>query len=384
MSKRSPASIGPRVGRRGPRKGAWGLLAVATAAIAIAGCSSAHGTSSSSGKKSSDSSAKGIVIGFSQRRVAGSDWYKTLITGAQSEAKTLGASIKVLDANGDTTQQNQDVQTLLSENVSAFILNANDPLGVAPAVNAMRQDRVPFVEVNSNLDPSLAKDSACYIAEDQVTTGAKVGTAIAQDAIKRYGKSANVKLVAVGGSPGDVLSELRWKGFEQGYHAVMAKYPGFHTANLPIQYGQWLPDQALPLIRDIASANPSLRIIYSESDVMQAGIQHGLQDAGLWNKNILEGSYDGGMNGIQPMVTNPSGPMQADGANVPWDQGAEAVKLAVAAVKGQQKSACPTGIDLVHTPLITPANAKTYYNPKLTHVQIPLSQVQFTYAKSGA
>lgn len=369
--------------RRHSKKRILGFSAAAAAVIAVAGCSSAS-SANSANANSGDSSGKSIVIGFSQRRVAGSDWYKTLITGAQAEAKKLGVTVKVLDANGDTTQQNQDVQTLLTEGANAVILNANDPLGVAPAVNAMRQARVPFVEVNSNLDPSLAKDAACYIAEDQEATGAKVGTAIAQDAIKRYGKSANVKLVGIGGYPGDVISELRWKGFEQGYNSVMAKYPSFHTTNLPFQYGQWLPDEALPPIRDIASANPNLKIIYSESDVMQAGIQHGLQDAGLWNQNILEGSYDGGMNGIQPMVQDPTGPMQADGANVPWDQGAEALKLAVAAVKGQEKSVCPTGTDLIHTPLVTPANAKTYYNTNLTHVQIPLSQVKFTYTKSGS
>lgn len=384
MPKCLPISTGHRAARRGRSRGTLGLLAVATAGVVIAGCSTASGASSANGKSSGGSSGKGIVIGFSQRRVAGSDWYKTLITGAQAEAKTLGATIKVLDANGDTTQQNQDVQTLLTEGVNAIVLNANDPLGVAPAVHAMRQAHVPFVEVNSNLDPSLTKDAACYIAEDQVATGAKVGAAIAQDAIKRYGKSASVKLVAVGGYPGDVITELRWKGFEQGYNGVMAKYPSFHTTNLPIQYGHWLPDQALPPIRDIASANPNLKIIFSESDVMQAGVQHGLQDAGLWNQNILEGSYDGGMNGIQPMVADPTGPMQADGANVPWDQGAEAVKLAVAAIKGNEKTVCPTGTDLIHTPLVTPANAKTYYNPNLTHVQIPLSKVQFTDAKSGS
>lgn len=373
-----PASRRSGARRRTPA-GVLGLLAVGAAGVAVAGCGSS--ASGGGGSGNSSGSGKRIVIGFSQRRVAGSDWYKTLIAGAQAEAKKEGASIQVLDANGDTTQQNQDVQTLLTRGVNAVILNANDPEGVTSAIQAMKQARVPFVEVNSNLSPTLTKDAACYIAENQVTTGAKVGRAIAQDAITRYGQHANVKLVGIGGYPGDVISELRWKGFEQGYKAVMAKHPSFHTTVLPFQYGHWLPDQALPPIRDIASANPSLQIVYSESDVMQAGIQHGLQDAGLWGKNILEGSYDGGMNGIQLMVNNPTGPMQADGANVPWDQGAEAVKLVVAAVKGQENSVCPTGTDLIDTPLVTPHNAKQYYNAKLTHVQIPLSQVKLVHGK---
>ena len=58
---------------------------------------------------------KQIVIGFSQRRVAGSDWCKTLIAGATSEAEKLGVKIVVTDAGGDTVRQNSDVQTLHHE-----------------------------------------------------------------------------------------------------------------------------------------------------------------------------------------------------------------------------------------------------------------------------
>jgi ribose transport system substrate-binding protein len=60
---------------------------------------------------------------------------------------------------------------------------------------------------------------------------------------------------------------------------------------LPVRYGHWLPDQALGPIRDIATANSDLKVVYSESDVMQAGIEQGLKQAGIWN-DILEASYD--------------------------------------------------------------------------------------------
>lgn len=40
---------------------------------------------------------------------------------------------------------------------------------------------------------------------------------------------------------------------------------------LPRKYGNWLPDKALPEMRDVATANPDLKVVFSESDVMQAG-----------------------------------------------------------------------------------------------------------------
>ncbi|WP_284292029.1 sugar ABC transporter substrate-binding protein [Luteimicrobium album] len=78
-------------------------------AVALtASCSSDPGADE---KKSGDS----IVLGFSQRRLAGSDWWKTLLQGAQDRAKELGVSIEVTDAGGDTVKQNSDVDTLITK-----------------------------------------------------------------------------------------------------------------------------------------------------------------------------------------------------------------------------------------------------------------------------
>jgi ribose transport system substrate-binding protein len=221
-------------------------------------------------------------------------------------------------------------------------------------------------------------DTFCYVAEDQVATGALVGKQIATEAIQRYGKKASVKLVAIGGYPGDVITELRYKGFVQGYNSVMHADPQFKTTMLPIRYGHWLPDQALPPIRDVATANPDLKVVFSESDVMQAGIQQALTEAGLWGKGILEGSYDGGMNSIQEMVQDPTGPLQGDGSNQPWDQGVAAVEMAVAAHNGNT-SACPTKTNYIKTTLVTSKNAKVYYKPSQTYVRAASGQETMTH-----
>lgn len=329
---------------------------------------SGSGSSSAPGSASSGNAKQSYVIGWSQRGISGSDWWKTLIAGGQNEAAKLGVKLDVLDANRDTTQQNQDVQTLITKGVDAVIMNPQDPLGVAPAVHALQNAKIPLVVVNSNLDPSLVPDAFCYVAEDQVATGEMVGKAIAQDAIKKFGTGAGTwKLVGIGGYPGDVISELRYKGFMQGYNSVMSSYPQIKTVELPFRYGHWLPDQALSPIRDVATANPDLKIVYSESDVMQAGIEQALKGAGIWNK-ILEGSYDGGMNSIKEMVDDPNGPLQADGSNQPWDQGVLAVKMAVAAIHGD-RSACPGGTYYIKTTLVTPDNARQYYDPSQTYVR---------------
>jgi ribose transport system substrate-binding protein len=359
------------VGRNRSRVGR-ATAALSVGALLLAGCGrggvAAGGGSSSADGTGAKGSGSGLVIGWSQRRVSGSDWYKTLITGGQAEAKKMGARIEVLDANGDTTRQNQDVQTLISKGVNVVIMNANDPLGVAPAVNALKKAGIPLVTVNSNLDPSLVKNMFCYVAEDQVSTGALAGAVIAKQAVKKFGSSGQIKLLAIGGYPGDVISELRYKGFMQGYNKAMSAHPGVKTVALPIRYGHWLPDQALQPVRDVATANPDLKVVYSESDVMQSGVQKALQQAGVWGPKVLVGSYDGGMESIKTMVDNPTGPLQADASNQPWDQGATAVKMAISA-HNKQSSACPGGTKYIQTTVVTPATASKYYKPQDTYVR---------------
>jgi ribose transport system substrate-binding protein len=342
-----------------------GIAVLAAGALLLSGCNREGQDSASPEEKAT---GKGLVIGWSQRGISGSDWYKTLVAGGEAEAAKMGAEIQILDANRETTRQNEDVQTLISRGVDVVVMNPNDPLGVASSVKALKQAGIPLVTVNSNLDPTLVGDTFCYVAEDQVATGALAGEVIAQRAVEKFGASGEMKLVGVGGYPGDVLSELRYQGFMEGYDKVMSAHPDVRTTELPFRYGEWLPDQALIPIRDVATANPDLKIVYSESDVMQAGIQQGLQQAGLWGPGIVEGSYDGGMNAVKEMVDNPDGPLQATASNQPWDQGAEAVRMALSAFN-DDASACPGGTNYVETTVVTPGNAAEYFKPEDTYVR---------------
>ena len=314
------------------------------------------------------STGEGLVIGWSQRGISGSDWWKTLIAGGESAAKKVGAELVVLDANGDTTRQNQDVQTLITRGVDVVIMNVNDPIGVAPSVKALKKAGIPLVTVNSNLDPKLVGDMFCYVAEDQLATGALAGEVIGKQAIAKFGDSGTIKLVGIGGFPGDVISELRFNGFMKGYNDVMSKYPNVKTEILPLRYGEWKPDKALTPIRDVATANPDLKIVFSMSDVMNGGITQGLKQAGLWGDGILIGSYDGGMVVLKQMMDDPKGPLQAVASNQPWDQGVGAVKMAIAAFN-KDASACPDKTKYVQTTVVTPETAAKYYKSEDTYMR---------------
>ncbi|NQX13746.1 substrate-binding domain-containing protein [Microbacteriaceae bacterium VKM Ac-2855] len=340
-----------------------GTTLLVTAAFALTGCRAGTDPSAAEDK----SSGQGLVIGWSQRGISGSDWWKTLVEGGQAEAEKLGATIQLLDANGDTVRQNSDVQTLETKNVDVVIMNPNDPIGVGPSVASLADAGIPLVTVNSSLDESLVPDMFCYVAEDQEYTGSLAGTEAANQALERFGGKA-VKIVGIGGFPGDVLSDLRFNGFKKGFDAVMAEHPDVAVTYLDTKYGEWKPDKALDPIRDAATANPDLNVVYSMSDVMNGGVVQGLQQAGLWGPDVLLASYDGGMVSVQQMVEDPTGPLIATASNQPWDQGAEAVRMAVAAYNDDTE-ACPNKTLYIDTTVVTPANAAEYYIAEDTYVR---------------
>jgi ribose transport system substrate-binding protein len=304
-----------------------------------------------------------ITIGFSQRRLAGSDWWATLLAGAKDRAAELGAEVVVTDAGGDAVKQNSDVEMLITKGADAVILNPQDPTGVAPAVNATTQAGVPLVVVNSNLSDELAEQQFCYVAEDQPAVAAEMGAAIGEVAKERFADEPSVKAVVIGGYSGETITEQRGQGAVDGYASVQGAPP---VEYLPMRYGEWLPDRALQPMRDIATAHPDLDIVFALSDVMLPGIEQGLKDAGILD-HVVIGTYDGQMAVIKRLIDDPEGPVQADASNEPYEQGRVAVEKAVAAAQGRsQDEECPGGTFFIDTFLATPANADKFYDASRT------------------
>ncbi|MFL0711271.1 MAG: substrate-binding domain-containing protein [Microcella pacifica] len=298
-------------------------------------------------------------MGFSQRNFE-SDWWAAQSEGARVAASSSGVELLESDAQGDPITQNSDIQTFITRGVGAVIINPADPRGVAPSVTALKQANIPFVAVNSNLDESLASSAYCYVAEDQEATAAGVGAELAAVMESRIASDAPVKAVMIGGFPGELVTELRTAGFMEGYQSVTGA-PELNM--LPTVYGEWTADAALAPLREVATANPDLQLLFVASDSMLPSVQSALTSMGMWDTAII-GTYDGAMSTVQFMIDNPEGPIFADGANSPDVQGEVAVEMAKAAIDGvPQSEACPGGVKYIDTPLYTPANAGESFKP---------------------
>jgi ribose transport system substrate-binding protein len=349
--------INPRTGSDMRKSFSLGIGLVSLAMTAAA-CSST-GTGDAGGQGADAASGSSTLIGYSQRQIGGNAWYKTLITGAQTQAKADGVTVKVADAGGDAVQQNSDIQTFLASGAKAVIINPADPTGLTSSIAALGQAKVPFVVVNSNLNNDLQKKAFCYIAENQPVASELVGKAMAQKMDENGMAKGPLTGVVVGGFSGEVVTQIRYDGFMKGmkeYFASKSESPQIKM--LPTRYGEWAPDKPLGQVRDIATANPDLNFVFVEADVMLPGTLAGLKSAGL--DNVIVGGYNAQMSVIKSMMDNPDGPVQVEVSDGVLSQGEIAVQMAQAAIKGDT-SACPGGTHFVDSKVITPQTAKAYY-----------------------
>ena len=85
-------------------------------------------------------------------------------------------------------------------------------------------------------------------------TGGKAGKVIAE----KWGDSGTIKLASIGGFPGDVISDLRFNGFMDGYNKVMKDHPNVKTTIVPMKFGEWKPDKALECLESAHRLRPEL------------------------------------------------------------------------------------------------------------------------------
>lgn len=338
--------------------------------IMLAGCTPANESSSqqqtSSKNTQQEATAKAepakkkngekIVIGFSQRRVAGSDWYTNLINGAEAEANRRDVELIVLDGQGDVAKQVSGVEDLIAQNVDAVIMNPQDPSGVIPATDKLIQNNIPLIGVNSNLDPKA--NPVSFVADDPRDTGYKTGWELAKAASEQFGdKEINAAMIS--GYPKELVSQYRRNGMISGWTDYMLEKYGKSNLNLVAErFGNWVPDKALPEMQDIGTAHPDLQVVFCMSDTMLPGIYTGLKNTGL-DEKVLIGSIDGTKDAIRRILEEPESGLVVTVSNDPRVQGADAVKMAIDVVQGKQVPST----HYIDNPVINSKNAKEMYDP---------------------
>lgn len=303
---------------------------------------------------------KGLKIGFSQRNIAGSEWWEQLVRLAEDQAKYLGIELTVYDGGNDLTKQIADIETLVNLQPDAIIINPFHSTGVLPAVEKVHSAGIPLTVVNCALDAEGSPFT--FVSADVQNSGYKSGYELAKAYDEKHGWKDEVKALVLSAAAQEEESDLRRWGQLAGYNDYMLeKYGKSNLEIVSYRYYNWQPEPAMNETLDALQANPDLDIIFAACDGGAQGVVAALDSVGKTG-DILITSIDGRKSVLEWIIDGDKG-VVGTAANDPRMMGKWAVYLAALQAEGVTT---PSTFYVPNT-LYTKTNVNDVYDPNSTY-----------------
>lgn len=300
---------------------------------------------------------EGMNIGFSQHRIAGSEWYEQLVDFAQAEADYLGIKLTIYDANDDMNQQIADVETLINLGMESIIVNPYNSTNVG--LDSIIAADIPLTIVNQAVDFS---GPFTFVSADVQDSGYKTGFELARYYDEQNGWKDEVKAFVLSSAPQEKESDLRRWGQVMGWTDYMLDKYGKNNLNIvAYQYYQWLPEPAMNATLDVLQANPDIDIIFAACDGGAQGVEAALEQVDRLG-DILVCTIDGRKSVLQWIKDGDKG-MVCDAFNDPRQMGKWAVYMAALQASGVSTPSTY----YVMNDLVTTENVDNYLDPNSTY-----------------
>ncbi len=281
-----------------------------TAAVALAGC----GRGETGGGAEGGGSAKTIGVSVADQK---SLFYVAAVDGMKAAAEEAGYELKVASANNNSSQQVNQVNDLLTQQIGALIFISQDSTAAAAGVRAANEADVPVVAVDQRPE-SGEGELATYIATDSVKAARELCTWM----FDQMGGAGEIAILH------GVLGSTAEKERTQGCEEALAEHPDIEV--VAEETANWDETEAFKATQNILSANPDLKAVFGESDAMGLGAAKAAKDAGR------KGMIFVGIDGFPTMFDAvEAGLTQATMAQQPYLMGQIAVKNAIQIIEGE-------------------------------------------------
>ncbi|MGP3919571.1 MULTISPECIES: D-ribose ABC transporter substrate-binding protein [unclassified Nonomuraea] len=291
------------------------IAAGAALTLGLTACGSS-GTSSSG----SPATASGgdVKIGMSISTL-NNPYFVQLREGAEAEAKKLGVTLTVTDAQNDASQQVNQVQNFTSQNMKAIIINPVDSDAAAPAVKVAERSSIPVLAVDRGVNGATVAQT---VASDNVAGGKLAAEQLA----KEIGEKGEV--VVLQGVPGTSASRDRGQGFTEGIKA----FPNIKVvAQQPADFDR---TKGLDVMTNLLQSHPGVTGVFAENDEMALGAIKAL--GAKAGKEVKVVGFDGTPDGLKAIE---AGTLAASIAQQPALLGQQSVQNAVKAAGGEKLEA---------------------------------------------
>ena len=250
-------------------------------------------------------------------------FFVSLSEGAQEAAKEKDVQLIVVDAGDDAAKQTNDIEDLISKNISVLIVNPVDSDAVAPAVKDAVAKGIKVVSVDRVVN---GVDVDCAIASDNVA-GAAAATEYLVGLIGEGAKTAELQGVS-------------------GASATIDRGEGFHSIAdekldvVSSQTANFSRSEGMSVMENVLQANPDIQGVFAHNDEMALGAVEA-----IGNKGILVVGFDATDDALNAVA---EGRMAATVAQKPDLMGATAVETAVKLIAGESvEKEIPVEVEIV-------------------------------------
>jgi ABC-type sugar transport system substrate-binding protein len=263
--------------------------AEATTAPAVAEATTAPAAAATA----APAAGKKVKIGLSMDSLESAFWVANH-NAMQAKAKELGVEMVEAMAEGDPNKQNQQVENLIAQGVTALIIAPKDGAAIEAAVKKAKEANIPVIMNNRPVQGDVKPD--LQILSDNYTMAKQ---ALQWFVDKAKAEKKTYKALLLIGSLGDENAVEREKGHKEVLDAnkdviqVVAEVPT-----------EWKHEVALAGMQNAFQANPDINLIITPSDFLFPPIKSVLEQTNHWKKIGEDGhvaivSFDGDEVGMQ-------------------------------------------------------------------------------------
>ncbi len=240
-------------------------------------------------------------------------FFVSLAEGAKAAAEEKGVSLAVADAGDDSAKQQNDIEDLISRNVSVLIVNPVDSDAVAPAVQNAISQGIKVISVDRVVN---GVDVDCQIASDNVA-GAKMATEYLMELIGEGAKVAELQ-----GVPGASATIDRGAGFheaaDEALNVVASQSANFDRA------------EGMSVMENVLQSDGSIQGVFAHNDEMALGALQAIAASGKDIKVVGFDATDDAVNEVK------AGRMAATVAQKPELMGETAILTAIRLIAGEE------------------------------------------------
>lgn len=268
-------------------------------------------------------------------------FFKTEADAAKAKAEELGYETLVLSHDDDPNKQSEQIDTAISRNAAAIILDNAGADATVAAVQKAKDAGIPSFLIDREINET-------GIAVSQIVANNYQGSSlVAEKFVEVMGEEG--KYVELKGKESDTNAGVR----SQGFHEVIDQYPNMEM--VAVQSANWSQTEAFSKMESIIQANKDIKGVIAGNDTMAMGAYAALEAAGMGD--VIVAGFDGS-NDVRDSILN--GGIKATGLQPAFDIAQMAVEQADQFLKTGS-----TGLDekqLVDCILIDETNANKLNN----------------------